>query len=32
VIMAVVIATIALTSGVILEELEMEKRFGDVLS
>jgi len=30
--MAVVIATIALTSGVILGELEMVKRFGDVLS
>jgi len=30
--MAVVIATIALTSGVIQGELEMEKRFGDVLS
>jgi len=30
--MAVVIATIPLTSGVILGELEMVKRFGDVLS
>jgi len=30
--MAVVIATIALTSGVILGELEMVKRFGDVPS